>query len=155
MGDNMKKLIILLFFTISLFSQQNGKAGYGGAGYGGGGGSIENKSFWSCDYDGSPEYVYRTYVVSDSFLNMNGYERTLLPQSTMKIAFTLAYNGRDSLNTFTSAVDTAAGSLRRWIFHQDLSNYKYYAQGFAIVRKGDVFFGRVICIRYIYIIHIC
>ena len=115
----MKKLIILLFFTISLFSQQNGKAGYGGAGYGGGGGSIENKSFWSCDYDGSPEYVYRTYVVSDSFLNMNGYERTLLPQSTMKIAFTLAYNGRDSLNTFTSAVDTAAGSLRRWIFHQD------------------------------------
>lgn len=34
-----------------------------------------NNSFYSVDLNGADEYAYRAYAASDSFLNMNGYER--------------------------------------------------------------------------------
>lgn len=107
----MKKvLLILLLIQFTVIAQTLSRRLGVGTGTGGSG----STRFSAIDLDGSSEYMYRSYASTDSFLNMNGYERTVLPQSTMKVNLNYSYNGYDSLNTFSSATDTTAGSLRRW-----------------------------------------
>lgn len=63
-------------------------------------GRAVDNSYQSVGLNGTNQYMGLTYAVSDSFLNMNGYERTLLPQSTMKIGFD------STINTETFAADS-------------------------------------------------
>lgn len=106
------KFLLVALLAINLFGQGYGNMPYG---YNSGNYGILSMSRYSgINLNGVDQFMSKTYTAADSFLNMNGYERTVLPQSTMKINFNYNYNGYDSLNTFTSAVDTTAGSLRRW-----------------------------------------
>lgn len=141
------RILLFLLLAVNAFAQYGGDGGYGMFGRGNpfGYSTAVPKPFSAIDFNGANEYLSRTYSASDSLLNMNGYERVQLPQSTMKVAFTTT--SYDAAQTFTadsgywraySSTASIVGGKYRVTMGNGIKTAQSYASGSLIYIKYKV-----------------